>query len=107
MRRKPALAQKIYELDRGIECGCCVSAFGTARMRDDFAGAVGMNKLACFRLDPRNARSDADFYELVGDDDGVFGGMALLRCHDVCPKHLPLASQIAFLRRKMVAIGWR
>ena len=45
--------------------------------------------------------------ELVGDDDGVFGCMTLLGCHDVCPKQLPLATQIAFIRRKMVALGWK
>ena len=29
---------------------------------------------------------------LIGDDDGVFGCMSLLACHDVCPKNaLPLA----------------
>jgi fumarate reductase iron-sulfur subunit len=27
--------------------------------------------------------------------------MSLLACHDVCPKNLPLATQIAFVRRKM------
>ena len=43
--------------------------------------------------------------ELIGDDDGVFGCMSLLGCHDVCPKNLPLATQIAFLRRKMVVGG--
>ena len=106
-RMEPELADKIYELDRCIECGCCVAACGTARMREDFVGAVGMNKLARFRLDPRDTRSDDDFYEVVGDDDGVFGCMSLLACHDVCPKQLPLQTQIAFLRRKMVAIGWR
>ena len=37
----------------------------------------------------------------------VFGCMTLLGCHDVCPKQLPLATQIAFLRRKMVAMAWR
>jgi fumarate reductase iron-sulfur subunit len=31
--------------------------------------------------------------------------MALLGCHDVCPKELPLETQIAFLRRKMVKIA--
>jgi hypothetical protein len=41
-------------------------------------------------------------YELIGDDDGVFGCMSLLACHDVCPKDLPLQTQIAFLRRKML-----
>ena len=106
-RMEPELAQKIYELDRCIECGCCVAACGTARMREDFVGAVGLNKIARFRLDPRDTRDDDDYYELVGDDDGVFGCMSLLGCHDVCPKQLPLASQIAFVRRKMVAIGWK
>ena len=31
--------------------------------------------------------------------------MALLGCHDLCPKQLPLQTQIAFLRRKMAALG--
>ena len=101
----PALAEAVYELDRCIECGCCVASCGTARMREDFVGAVGLNKIARFRLDPRDKRTDADFYELVGDDNGVFGCMSLLACHDVCPKNLPLQTQIAFLRRKMVVQG--
>ena len=76
-------------------------------MRKDFVGAVGLNKIARFRLDPRDARSDEDFYELVGDDDGVFGCMSLLACHDVCPKELPLQTQIAFVRRTMAKQGFR
>ena len=101
------LAEKIYELDRCIECGCCVSGCGTARMRADFVGAVGLNKIARFRLDPRDARTDEEFYELIGDDSGVFGCMSLLACHDVCPKNLPLSTQIAFVRRKMAGTGWK
>jgi len=101
-RMEPELAEDIYELERCIECGCCIGACGTVRMRDDFVGAVGLNKLARFRLDPRDHRSDDSFYELIGDDDGVFGCMSLLACHDVCPKDLPLQTQIAFLRRKML-----
>jgi len=106
-RMDPELAEQIYELDRCIECGCCVAGCGTARMREDFVGAVGLNKIARFRLDPRDTRTDDDFYELVGDDSGVFGCMSLLGCHDVCPKELPLATQIAFVRRKMVTMGWK
>jgi fumarate reductase iron-sulfur subunit len=100
-RMDPDLAEQIYELDRCIECGCCVAGCGTVRMRPDFVGAVGLNRLARFRLDPRDVRSDADYYELIGDDHGVFGCMSLLACQDVCPKQLPLQTQIAFLRRKM------
>jgi fumarate reductase iron-sulfur subunit len=104
---EPDEAERIYELDRCIECGCCVAGCGTARMREDFVGAVGLNKIARFRIDPRDARTDDDFYEVVGDDNGVFGCMSLLACHDVCPKALPLSTQIAFIRRKMVTIGWK
>ena len=104
-RMEPELAEQIDELDRCIECGCCVAACGTARMREDFIGGVGLNKIARFRLDPRDQRDDTDYYELVGDDEGVFGCMTLLGCHDVCPKQLPLQTQIAFLRRRMLIAG--
>ena len=70
-------------------------------MREDFLGAVGLNKIARFKLDPRDNRSDHEFYELIGDETGVFGCMTLLGCEDVCPKQLPLSTQIAYLRRKM------
>ena len=106
-RMDPTLAEQIYELDRCIECGCCVSACGTARMRADFVGAVGLNKIGRFRLDTRDTRDDESFYELIGDDAGVFGCMSLLACHDVCPKQLPLQTQIAFVRRKMAAQGFK
>jgi fumarate reductase iron-sulfur subunit len=101
----PDEADAIYELERCIECGCCVAACGTAHMREDFVGAVAINKLARFRLDPRDQRSDQDFYELIGTDEGVFGCMSLLACNDFCPKELPLQTQIAFLRRKMLKAG--
>ncbi|MDR1854542.1 MAG: fumarate reductase iron-sulfur subunit [Azoarcus sp.] len=104
-RMDPDLAEQIYELDRCVECGCCVAACGTAQMREDFVGAVGFGKIARFRLDPRDERSDDDFYAVIGDDTGVFGCMSLLACHDVCPKSLPLQTQISFLRRKLATVG--
>ena len=85
-------------------CDCCIAACGTVQMREDFTGAVGLNQITRFRLDPRDEREDADFYELVGDDSGVFGCMTLLGCEDMCPKDLPLAAQIAFLRRRMACV---
>jgi len=102
---EPALAEQIYELERCIECGCCVAGCGTAIMRESFVGAVGLNKMARFRLDPRDSRSDSAFYELIGNDEGIFGCMSLMGCQDVCPKDLPLQTQLAFLRRKMIMSG--
>jgi fumarate reductase iron-sulfur subunit len=95
------VAEDIYELERCIECGCCVSACGTARLRDDFLGAVSLNRIGRFRVDPRDERTDSDLYELIGNDAGIFGCMGLLACEDVCPKGLPLQDQLGFLRRKM------
>jgi len=103
-RMEPEKAEEIYELDRCIECGCCVAGCGTARMKEDFVGAVGLNKIARFEIDPRDKRTLEDFYEVVGDEDGVFGCMSLVGCEDVCPKDLPLQSKIAYVRRKMVSM---
>ena len=82
-RMEPVQAEEIYELDRCIECGCCIAACGTARMR---------STRSRFRLDPRDERSDED------------GCMTLLGCNDVCPKELPLQTQLAFMRRKMARV---
>jgi len=101
-RMEPELADEIYELDRCVECGCCVAGCGTAQMKPYFVGAVGLNKIARYQLDPRDKRSDEEYYELIGDEDGVFGCMTLLGCEDVCPKDLPLQSKIAYLRRMMI-----
>ena len=103
----PQLAEDIYVLDRCVECGCCIAGCGTVRLRPDFVGGVGINKIARFRLDPRDDRNDADYYEVIGDESGVFGCMSLLACHDFCPKDLPLKTQIAFIRRKMAEQGMK
>jgi len=100
-RMDDEVAEQIYELERCIECGCCVSACGTARLRDDFMGAAALNRIARFVVDPRDERSDEQYFEIIGNDEGIFGCMGLLACEDVCPKGLPLQNQLGFLRRKM------
>ncbi|EMG36140.1 succinate dehydrogenase subunit B [Desulfocurvibacter africanus PCS] len=100
-RMDNAVAEQVYELERCIECGCCVSACGTARLRPDFLGAASLNRIARFVVDPRDQRSDKDYYQIIGNDEGIFGCMGLLACEDVCPKGLPLQNQLGFLRRRM------
>lgn len=102
-RMDNAQAEEIYELERCVECGCCVAACGTANMRPDFMGAAALNRIARFRLDPRDRRTEKEYFEVVGTDEGIFGCMGLLACEDLCPKQLPLQDQLGNLRRKM---GW-
>ncbi|MDR0477571.1 MAG: fumarate reductase iron-sulfur subunit [Desulfobulbaceae bacterium] len=100
-RMDNALAERIYELDRCVECGCCVAACGTALMRDDFLGATALNRIARFILDPRDERTEKDYFDIIGTDEGVFGCMGLFGCQDVCPKRLPLQEVLGKLRLKM------
>ena len=102
-RMDNALAEEIYELERCIECGCCVASCGTANMREDFVGAMALNRIARFMMDPRDERTEDEYFEVIGTDEGIFGCMGLLACEDVCPKNIPLQDQLGILRRKM---GW-
>ncbi len=101
---EPEIADDVFELDRCIECGCCVSACGTKRMKPNFKGAVALNRVARYAADPRDTRTDEELYEIIGDDEGIFGCMSLLGCDDTCPKNLPLQTQLAYLRRKMIKV---
>ena len=89
------------KVNRCIECGCCIAACGTARMRKDFLGAATINRLARFYIDPRDNRSEDEYYDVIGNDQGVFGCMGLLGCEDVCPKKIPLQDQLGIMRRML------
>ncbi|NSW87095.1 MAG: fumarate reductase iron-sulfur subunit [Syntrophobacteraceae bacterium] len=102
-RMSNELADEIYELERCIECGCCVAACGKANMVPNFMGATAFNRVARFMMDPRDQRKTDDYFEIVATDDGIFGCLGLLGCEDVCPKDIPLQDQLGMLRRKM---GW-
>jgi fumarate reductase iron-sulfur subunit len=103
-RMENQLAEEIYELERCVECGCCVAACGKANMRSEFMGAVAFNRIARFMMDPRDQRTGDQYFEVVGNEEGIFGCLGLLGCEDVCPKDIPLQDQLGLLRRKM---GWQ
>lgn len=104
-RMDNAVANQIYEAERCIECGCCIAGCATANIRDEFLGAAGINRVARFMVDPRDERSPAEYFEVVGSEEGAFGCMGLMACDDNCPMELPLQMQLAFVRRKMAAYG--
>jgi fumarate reductase iron-sulfur subunit len=94
-------AQEIYELERCIECGCCIAGCATVNIRDDFIGAAGLLRIARFMIDPRDERQLQQYFEVVGTDEGIFGCMGLMACEDLCPKGIPLQRQLAYVRRKL------
>ena len=106
-RMDDELAQKIYDSDRCIECGCCVASCGVANVNDGFAGPAGLNRVARFAMDPRDTRDDSEWFELISNENGVFGCIGMMACHDVCPKELPLLEVYAYLRRKALATAIR
>jgi fumarate reductase iron-sulfur subunit len=97
------LARLIYERERCIECGCCVASCAVANTRPAFVAPAGLNRIARFMMDPRDRRKDADWFEVIASDEGVFGCLGLMACQDVCPKDLPLREVYAYLRRKSLA----
>ena len=97
------LAEAIYERDRCIECGCCIASCGVANVSEKFVAPAGLNRIARFMMDPRDARDAADWFEVVANEDGVFGCLGMMACHDICPKELPLLDVYAYLRRKALA----
>lgn len=101
-RMSDDIAAAIYEGDRCIECGCCVASCGVANVNPDFLAAAGMNRVARFMMDPRDSRDDADWFEVVAGNEGVFGCIGMMACADVCPKELPLLEVSAYLRRRML-----
>ena len=100
-------AQAVYELDRCIECGCCLASCATAQMRGEFLGAAGLLRLGRFIVDPRDTRSEADVFDVIGADEGIFGCIGLLACEDFCPKDLPVGTQMAYLRRKLALSAFK
>lgn len=105
-RMDDEVAQQIYESDRCIECGCCVASCGVANVRPDFFGPAGLNRVARFAMDPRDSRESGDWFDVVANENGVFGCIGMMACHDICPKELPLLEVYAYLRRKALAAAF-
>jgi fumarate reductase iron-sulfur subunit len=103
-RMNDDIAAAIYENDRCIECGCCVASCGAANLDNEFLAGAGLNRVARFMIDPRDQRGDAEWFDVVAGEKGVFGCFGMMACADVCPKELPLLDVYAYLRRKTLGM---
>ena len=96
-----ARALNVYNAERCIECGCCISGCATINNGKGFLGAAGINRIARFMMDPRDTRKTRDYLEIIGTDDGLFGCFETMMCEDNCPLELPMDVHMAFVREKV------
>ncbi len=57
--------------------------------------------MARFLIDPRDERTPAQVFEVIGTDEGIFGCIGLMACDNLCPMEIPLQTQLALVRRKL------
>jgi fumarate reductase iron-sulfur subunit len=105
IRMDDDLARASYEEERCIECGGYDAGCGVANVDPDFLGPAGLNRITRCMTDPRDSREDEDWFDVVADENGVFGCVGLMAFQYVCPKDLPLLEVYAYLRRKALITG--
>lgn len=99
-RMENELAEQIFELDRCIDAAAArrpAARPGCART----SSARRPLTASPFLHRPRDNRSEDEYYDVIGNDQGVFGCMGLLGCEDVCPKKIPLQDQLGIMRRML------
>lgn len=94
-------ALNVYNAERCIECGCCISGCATITNGKGFLGAAGINRISRFMMDPRDNRKTNDYLEIIGTDDGVFGCFETMMCEDNCPLDLPMDQHMEYVRGKV------
>ncbi|MCP4578205.1 MAG: fumarate reductase iron-sulfur subunit [Deltaproteobacteria bacterium] len=96
-------AFNVYNAERCIECGCCISGCATMANGKGFLGAAGLNRMARFMMDPRDNRKSSDYLEIVGTDEGLFACFETMMCEDNCPLDLPVDLHMEYVRKKVAA----
>ncbi len=96
---------RIHELERCIECGCCMAACPTVAVNSSFAGPYNLLAAGRFLIDMRDSRSKKEWYDVFASENGVFGCSSVLACESYCPKGIPIASTLANVRRSLVFAG--
>lgn len=101
----PELADALYENERCVRCGICVSACAAASF-GKFIGAGGCIAAYRFLQDPRNENFEAreKLINILSSDKGLWGCHAIEACENFCPKEIPLNRQLALARKEILRI---
>ena len=99
------LASKLYESERCIECGICISACPAASCAN-FIGATGCSKGLRFALDPRNDNKEAieKLISVLATDEGLWGCHGIGACENFCPKEIGLLSHLSQSRIEVLKL---
>jgi fumarate reductase iron-sulfur subunit len=98
-------ASQLYDTERCIECGICISACPAASFAG-FIGATGSSKGLRFALDPRNENKEArqKLLILLTSNEGLWGCHGVGACKNFCPKEIPLINQLASARLEVLKL---
>jgi len=99
------LASQLYESERCIECGICISACVAASCAK-FMGASGCGKGLRFVLDPRNEDKEAikKLISVLASDEGLWGCHGIGACEKFCPKEINLLKQLGKARIEVLKL---
>ena len=99
------LADALYENERCVKCGICVSACAAASF-GKFIGASGCIAAHRFLQDPRNedSRAREKLIDILFSDEGLWGCHAIEACENFCPKEISLSRQLALARKETLKI---
>ncbi len=99
------MANKLYERERCIECGICVSACPAGNFTP-FMAATGCGHGLRFALDPRNTDKKAVkcLISALASDEGLWGCDGVGACQKFCPKELQLIPQMAETRKEILCL---
>ena len=78
----------------------CIAGFEVANIIPDFVGAADLNRIERFMQDDLDSREYEEWFEVLSDENGVYGCFGSMGGRDLCPKDPPLLEHSAYLRRK-------
>lgn len=87
-----------------VGCGACFSACSVAG--ETYLGPAAINRVVTLVEDSRDDKTEARLTRIM-DADGVWSCHTQGNCSNVCPKGIPIAKGIQYLKREAVKHGFK